>query len=71
MEKKASKETRDKMSSIRKGANFSIKGGINGSKVTNSQKWICTETGYVTTSGALTHYQRKRNIDTSKRKRID
>jgi hypothetical protein len=41
-----------------------------GSKKTNSQKWMCEETGYITTSGPLTWYQRKRGIDTSKRKRI-
>jgi general stress protein YciG len=39
-------------------------------KKTNSQKWMCLETGYVTTSGPLTMYQRKRNIDISKRVRI-
>jgi hypothetical protein len=37
---------------------------------TNSQKWMCLETGFVTTSGALTRYQQKRNINPSKRKRI-
>ena len=42
-----------------------------GSKVTNSQKWMCTETGYITTSGPLTAYQRKRGIDTTKRIRIE
>jgi len=36
----------------------------------NSQKWMCLETGYITTSGPLTAYQRKRGIDTSKRIRI-
>jgi hypothetical protein len=41
-----------------------------GVKVTNSQKWQCTVTGYVTNSGALTLYQRKRGIDTSCRIRI-
>ena len=38
---------------------------------TNSQRWKCTETGYITTSGPLTHYQKKRGIDTSKRVRIE
>ena len=38
---------------------------------TNKQKWMCLETGYVTNSGALTKYQRKRGIDTSKRKQIE
>ena len=37
---------------------------------TNSQRWECCETGYITTPGALTKYQRARGIDTSNRKRI-
>jgi hypothetical protein len=32
---------------------------------------MCSETGYITTSGPLSIYQRKRGIDTSKRKRIE
>jgi general stress protein YciG len=44
--------------------------GKKGGKVTNSQKWMCLETGYITTSGPLTKYQRARGIDTSKRVRI-
>lgn len=39
-------------------------------KKTNSQKWMCLETGYITTSGPLTAYQRAKGIDTSKRVRI-
>ena len=39
-------------------------------KKINSQRWECTETGYITTSGPLTLYQRKRGIDTSKRIKI-
>jgi hypothetical protein len=39
-------------------------------KVTNSQKWMCEETGYISTPGGLSQYQRARGIDTSKRKRI-
>ena len=39
-------------------------------KNTNSQRWECTVTGFVTNSGALTSYQKKRNIDISKRRRI-
>jgi hypothetical protein len=42
-----------------------------GSKNTNSQKWQCTVTGYVTNAGALTIYQRKRGIDPSNRTRIE
>jgi hypothetical protein len=44
--------------------------GKKGAKITNSQKWECTETGYVSNAGALSHYQRTRGIDTSKRRRI-
>jgi hypothetical protein len=44
--------------------------GKKGSKKTNSQMWICLETGYVSNSGALSNYQKKRSIDTSKRRRI-
>lgn len=40
------------------------------SKKSNSQKWICTETEFITTAGALSRYQNKRGIDTSKRKRV-
>lgn len=45
--------------------------GKKGSKKTNSQKWMCLETGYITTSGPLTAYQRAKGIDTSKRKQIE
>ena len=41
-----------------------------GSKNTNSQKWQCLETGFISNSGALTWYQRKRGIDTSNRIRL-
>jgi hypothetical protein len=37
---------------------------------TCTQKWECLETGFTTNPGNLTHYQKKRGIDTSKRKRI-
>jgi hypothetical protein len=40
------------------------------SKKNNSQRWMCTETGFITSSGPLTNYQRKRDIDTSKRIRL-
>jgi hypothetical protein len=39
-------------------------------KKINSQKWMCIETGFISTPGSLTNYQRNRGIDTSKRKRI-
>ena len=44
--------------------------GKKGAKNTNSQKWMCLETEYVTTAGPLTKYQKKRGIDTSKRVRL-
>jgi general stress protein YciG len=42
-----------------------------GGKTTSSQKWQCTETGYISTACGLTHYQNKRGIDTSKRIKVD
>jgi hypothetical protein len=39
-------------------------------KKTTSQKWMCLETGFVSNPGGLSHYQKARGIDTSKRKRI-
>ena len=39
-------------------------------KKMNSQKWMCTETGFITTPGPLTIYQKAKGIDTSKRKKI-
>lgn len=44
--------------------------GKRGAKKTNSQKWKCTETGFITNPGNLTQYQRARGIDTSKRIRV-
>jgi hypothetical protein len=37
---------------------------------TNSQKWMCDETAYISTPAGLSKYQKKRGIDTSKRTRI-
>jgi hypothetical protein len=39
-------------------------------KITNSQKWMCLETGFITHPGTLTGYQRARGIDTSQRVRV-
>lgn len=44
--------------------------GKKGSKNTNSQKWMCLETGFISTPGPLSHYQKSRGIDTSKRIKI-
>jgi hypothetical protein len=43
----------------------------NAVKKTNSQKWKCCETGYISTAAGVVAYQRARGIDTSKRKRIE
>jgi hypothetical protein len=40
-------------------------------KKTNSQKWMCTETGYISTAAGVVRYQKGRSIDTSKRVRIE
>jgi hypothetical protein len=40
-------------------------------KKSSSQKWMCLETGYVTNAGALSTYQKHRNIDTSRRIRVE
>jgi hypothetical protein len=43
--------------------NICSKGGIE----MNKQKWKCTITGFISTAGPLSLYQKKRNIDTSNR----
>ena len=45
-------------------------GGKVGGKTTASQKWRCLVTGHITNAGALTAFQRHRNIDTTLRERI-
>ncbi len=40
-------------------------------KKINNQKWKCLETGYITTPGPLTRYQKSRGIDITKRIRIE
>ena len=40
-------------------------------KITNSQKWMCLETGFITTPGPLSRYQKKRGIDTNKRIKVE
>jgi hypothetical protein len=39
----------------------------NAGKTTTSQKWMCLVTGHISTPGGLSHWQRARGIDTSKR----
>jgi hypothetical protein len=50
--------------------NNARKAGLKGGVATSSQRWQCTETGYVSNAGVLTLYQRHRGIDTSKRVRL-
>jgi hypothetical protein len=45
--------------------------GKKGSKNTNSQKWKCTITGYISTSGGLSRYQKTRKIDTNNRIKLN
>jgi hypothetical protein len=40
-------------------------------KKANSQKWQCTVTGHISNAGGLTHYQKAKGIDTSKRIKVD
>jgi hypothetical protein len=42
---------------------------IQNSKKTNSQRWECCETGYVSTAAGVVSYQKGRKIDTSKNNR--
>jgi hypothetical protein len=56
---------------IENGKKYGSKAGKLGSAKTNSQKWMCLETGYITNAGALTMYQNARGIDKSKRIRIE
>lgn len=44
--------------------------GKRGIRITNFQKWMCLETGFITNPGNLTKYQKRRDIDTSKRRRV-
>ena len=39
-------------------------------KKTSQQRWQCTETGHISSAGALSRYQIKRAIDTTKRIRL-
>lgn len=39
-------------------------------KEMNSQKWMCTITGFITNPGSLTHYQKARGINPTNRVRI-
>ncbi len=55
----------------RGGKNQSREDKARGGKTTNSQKWKCLVTGYISTSAGLSNYQRARGIDTNQRIRIN
>jgi general stress protein YciG len=44
--------------------------GKKNAKLVNAQKWQCTKTGFVSTAGPLSCYQKARGIDTSNRIRL-
>jgi hypothetical protein len=43
---------------------------IRGANVVNSRRFMCSETGFVSSAIGLTSYQRKRGIDTCNRQRV-
>jgi hypothetical protein len=46
------------------------KSGKIGGKSTSSQRWMCLETGHISTPGGLSRYQKHKDIDTSQRVRV-
>ena len=44
--------------------------GVKVAKNTNSQKWMCLTTGYVSNPGALSRYQQKRGLPTGPENRV-
>ena len=65
--KKQSPETIAKRAKAMKKSNVCSKGGLACSKV----KFQCTVTGFITTAGPLTGYQKSRGIDPSNRIRLE
>ena len=51
-------------------ARISKLGGAKGGKAASSIRVMCTVTGHISNPGGLTHYQRKRGIDTSLRVKL-
>ena len=47
-----------------------VKAGKRNVKKMNSQRWQCTKTGYISTPGPLSRWQKARNIDTKHRRRL-
>jgi hypothetical protein len=48
----------------------SSKGGKISGKIVSSQKWMCLETGHISTPGGLARFQNARGIDITKRVRV-
>jgi len=42
-----------------------------GGQIVNQQRWICLESGYISTPAGLSSYQKARGIDTNRRKKIN
>jgi hypothetical protein len=63
-------ETGKSLNAVKGGYAGGRKGGKSGSLATNSQNWMCLETGKVAPPGPLTNWQRKRGIDIKLRCRI-
>lgn len=47
-----------------------VAAGKSGARSLHNQRWRCTVTGFVTTPGPLTQWQRKRGIDPTNRERV-
>jgi hypothetical protein len=45
-------------------------GGKISCKVMNTERWQCTVTGYITTAGPLTRYQKTKGIDPTNRRKL-
>jgi hypothetical protein len=69
--KRAAKKNRENGTGAFFDADIQSEAGKKGSKVTNSQRWRCTKTGHISTSGPLSCYQKARGIDTSFRERVN
>jgi len=48
-----------------------VKAAKEGAAAQHLQKWVCLETGFVSTVTGITRYQKNRNIDPSKRVRLN
>jgi hypothetical protein len=65
-----SKKQRKKLSEAGKGRKHSEESKQKIRERSAYQKWKCLETGFITNAGCLTHYQKARGIDTTKRIKI-